>query len=349
MSGELQDLEPLVPQEQTMEELEAQRRQQAAAERKQRKILAKIGYSEPQKLTDTLQGSIWRAFQNSTKGNVVIKITNRKLSNANTMVLNGLEYRVEENIKQEQAILKYLTSNEKCVDSIVKFNDFVKSNVNYYLVMEDGGTSLFDFVSQVHNYVDDGQIEYSEWLILCKKLFKQMIEAVEYIHSQSICHFDISLENFLIDSVDVEMHNDKLKFCEDSKPQVKLCDFGLAGLFPEKSNFQSNKFVGKLNCMSPELLRKESFNAKSNDVWCLGICLFMMIIGGCPWDKASKTEESFNKMMDGQIIEILEFWKKVDCVNKDIINVFKLFFKYEDERATLEEIKRSAWFQEKGE
>ena len=74
----------------------------------------------------TYIGSIWRAFQNSTKGNVVIKITNRKLSNANTMVLNGLEYRVEENIKQEQAILKYLTSNEKCVDSIVKFNDFVK-------------------------------------------------------------------------------------------------------------------------------------------------------------------------------------------------------------------------------
>ena len=54
MSGELQ--EPSVTQEQAMEELEAQRRQQAAAERKQRKILAKIGYSEPQKLTDTLQG-----------------------------------------------------------------------------------------------------------------------------------------------------------------------------------------------------------------------------------------------------------------------------------------------------
>ena len=38
------------------EELVAQRRKQGAAERKQRKILGKIGYSEPQKLTDTLQG-----------------------------------------------------------------------------------------------------------------------------------------------------------------------------------------------------------------------------------------------------------------------------------------------------
>ena len=109
-----------------MEEMESLRREQAAAERKQRKILSKIGYSQPQKVTDTLQGSIWRAFQNSTKKNVVIKITNRKLSNNNKMILNGLEYRVEENIKQEQAILKYLTANKKCVESIVKFNDFVK-------------------------------------------------------------------------------------------------------------------------------------------------------------------------------------------------------------------------------
>ena len=219
-----------------------EQQERVRAERKQKKILQKIGYSKPIKLTDTLQGSIWKARQQSTKENVVIKITNRKLSNNHQMIFDGIEYRVEENIKQEQAILKYLTFNNKnCVNSIIKFNDFVKSNVNYYLVMEDGGTSLFDFVAQVHNYVDHGQIEYKEWMNLCIKLIKQMIEAIDYIHKQNICHFDISLENFLINDVDVEMHNDKLRFCQDCHPQIKLCDFGLAGIFPEHSNFRSDK------------------------------------------------------------------------------------------------------------
>ena len=31
--------------------------------------------------------------------------------------------------------------------------------------------------------------------------------------------------------------------------------------------------------MSPEIIkRKKQFDAKKNDVWCLGICLFMMIM-----------------------------------------------------------------------
>ena len=46
-----------------MQEWVAQRRKQGAAERKQRKILGKIGYSEPHKLTDTLQGKNISTFR----------------------------------------------------------------------------------------------------------------------------------------------------------------------------------------------------------------------------------------------------------------------------------------------
>lgn len=45
-----------------------------------------------------------------------------------------------------------------------------------------------------------------------KKLFKQLVEAVDYCHSQRIVHRDIKLDNILI----------------DSKKNVKLIDFGFS-------------------------------------------------------------------------------------------------------------------------
>ena len=44
----------------------------------------------------------------------------------------------------------------------------------------------------------------SEWHKVCKAIFKQMIESIEYIHSKNICHFDISLENLVINDCQVQ-------------------------------------------------------------------------------------------------------------------------------------------------
>ena len=66
---------------------------------------------------------------------------------------------------------------------------------NFYLVMEDGGHSLFAFVQKAHSLIQAGNLEISHWNEVCKVIFKQMVECVEYLHSQGICHMDISLEN----------------------------------------------------------------------------------------------------------------------------------------------------------
>ena len=50
-----------------------------------------------------------------------------------------------------------------------------------------------------------------------KKLFVQMIKAVEHAHSHNVIHRDIKLENFL---VDVDRDTEEI--------QVKLTDFGLS-------------------------------------------------------------------------------------------------------------------------
>eukprot|EP00487_Bulimina_marginata_P013047 TRINITY_DN9745_c0_g1_i1.p1 TRINITY_DN9745_c0_g1~~TRINITY_DN9745_c0_g1_i1.p1 ORF type:complete len:112 (+),score=3.51 TRINITY_DN9745_c0_g1_i1:339-674(+) len=97
-----------------------------------------------------------------------------------------------------------------------------------------------------------------------------MVEAIEYLHSKHICHYDVSLENLLINDIEVAFNESKqmLSFCYDEKNmvQTKLCDFGLAERFeigPDKqSDFMSSKFCGKQFYQSPECAeRKQPFDA----------------------------------------------------------------------------------------
>eukprot|EP01084_Bolivina_argentea_P050214 92333_1 len=165
-------------------------------------VLTKIGFVDGEKIADTLQGSIWRAISGSNESSV-IKITSQNLhKRSSSKPWNGKTFKVQENILIEQSILKYLSENENCPESIVKYQRFFKSKTNYYLVMEDGGTSLWDFISDAHGLINQGQITIKEWHRVCKIIFKQMIECIEYIHSQNVCHFDISLENMVINDVE---------------------------------------------------------------------------------------------------------------------------------------------------
>ena len=90
--------------------------------------------------------------------------------------------------------------------------------------MEDGGCcSLFEFVNKAHGLILRGMISMTEWHRVAKIIFKQMIESVQFIHSKRICHLDISLENYLINDISVELNcNGQIRFCAE-EIQVKMC------------------------------------------------------------------------------------------------------------------------------
>ena len=127
---------------------------------------------------------------------------------------------------------------------------------------------------------------------------------------------------------------------------IKL-DFGVAEVFPDgEDQFQSTKWCGKIAYKSPEVLsKKKTFNAQANDIWCLGICLFNMICGSAPFKMACKTDALFVQMMNNGLVEVLSAWGKITLVDKSICQLFQRFFQYEDKRITLQEIKKSEWFQ----
>ena len=222
--------------------------------------------------------------------------------------------------------------------------------------MSDGGLSLFKFVQRGHQLIDLGRLEISEWHRVIKIIFKQMIESVDYIHSKQIAHFDVSLENFLINDIririDHSQENEKIKFVvgKEDAVRVRLCDFGLAEyLGPDKyasgaNIILSNKFCGKMNYKSPEVINeKRLFDPKKNDIWCLGISLFMMIIGVNPWQQAAASDPTFVQIMNGDIKSALKDANKLQYVDEDLVELFGAFFKYEKTRISMVRLRECGW------
>eukprot|EP01083_Nonionella_stella_P072305 194844_1 len=323
-----------------------------AEDKKLSRLLINAGFANPKKIANTLQGSIWRipVSKKPSTGDMIVKITNKDLHSKSMGVIGDVQCRVSENIDSEINIHKHLSSDES-KDCMVQYIDSFETDKLIFMFLSDGGSSLFDFVFKAHHLIHRGDIEMAEWHKACKVIFKQMIDFVEYIHSMNVCHFDISLENFLINTnVGVKIkhypHGEKLCFITDEM-QIKGCDFGLAELFPEEgedSEFNCSKYCGKMRYQGPEIVeKKKDFNAKSNDVFCLGVCLFMMCVGCCPWTKASQSCESFVSMMNGDILEWLSKWDRLAYVDQELVDLFACVFRYEDKRCGLETLKQSRW------
>ena len=192
--------------------------------------------------------------------------------------------------------------------------------------------------------ISNGCLDISEWQKAVNIIFKQMIDCIEYIHSKNVCHFDISLENWLINDVDCEVDKyvngaRKIRFVADSI-KIKLCDFGCAQLF-SSSDFQSNRYCGKHNYKSPEIMiKKKSFDAKSNDVWSIGICLYLVSTFCLPFNSAHPSDDVYSFAMKHGVIALLKGRGVLNLVDPRLIYVFESIFKLEQDRITVNEIKK---------
>lgn len=101
------------------------------------------------------------------------------------------------------------------------------------------------------------------------KLFSQLIDAVDYLHTNNIVHLDIKLENIII--------NPKNNI-------IKLIDLGEAMLVEENQLVYGLK--GTEQYMAPEILSLYDFDPKQADLWCCGIILYNLYYNRMPWSFA---------------------------------------------------------------
>lgn len=165
---------------------------------------------------------------------------------------------------------------------------------------------------------------------VARNLFAQTVDAVAYLHSVSIAHRDLKVENVLLDSeycpklTDFSYStscppNEKLIKRSPAKPYTprasshnlnnnnynsnynisnqvsrsnspsRISNYLLkqqksAVCSPRASPFKLNDtFCGTLPYLSPEMIRQIPYDAKKNDIWSLGICLYVMLNDKLPF------------------------------------------------------------------
>jgi len=332
----------------TPQKLHAQQKRKAAAYSPTH-TMQKKGYAPAKCLGSTLQGSIWKTKRNKGAKSSVIKVTSKSLHAKSVAMVNGSEVSICEDVIKETAILRYLSSNQP-PKSLAKFESFFSDGRNYFLVVEDGGSGMFEFVAKCHKFISAGRLDIAEWHRFCKLAFQQIVQLVDWMHNQMHCaHLDISLENMVIDDVMVQVQEQSNKIVFSDSFSVKMVDFGLAEVFTARDangevDFGCAKYVGKTAYKCPTIYAKKgTFDARAADCWSLGVALFMMAIGGAPYKKPCAKDASFTYIMRGKMVELLDEWDRLDFVTPKLVDLLARIFRREQHRIDIDEIKKHPW------
>ncbi|OHT12785.1 CAMK family protein kinase [Tritrichomonas foetus] len=162
--------------------------------------------------------------------------------------------------------------------NIVEFIDFCEDENNYYLFMEYcRGMSLQQIVS------NDGALAEKAIQVV----FRQLISALNYLHSKNVAHRDIKPENIII--------NCGPNGCITNS-SLKLVDFGLC---TDNSNQLRETFCGSPAYAAPECICRRPYDAKESDVWSAGVVLYVMAVGQLPW-KINNMNHMIRQIVDGK-------------------------------------------------
>jgi PAS domain containing serine/threonine kinase len=134
--------------------------------------------------------------------------------------------------------------------NIIKVLEVFQDDDYIKIVMAKHGISLKTFVENKRLNEE-----------FAREIFRQLVCAVSYLHSNNIVHRDINDENIVI----------------DEELRIKLIDFGSAAYMQEGKTFA--KFYGTLDYCSPEVLLGNKYNGlnklKKNNFFFIKILLLI--------------------------------------------------------------------------
>jgi len=169
---------------------------------------------------------------------------------------------------------------------------------------------------------------------LIRTYFHQLIEGIQYLHNKQIAHLDIKLENLLLGK-------DYL---------LKVADFDLA------QNIHETVLISKgtANYRAPEVKSGNCTDFYSADIYSIGICLYILIAGSFPFLEEDDNQAQPLFRYDMFLQNNDAFWEENEAILdgkfmwsknlRDLLN--KMWAQNPSERITLEQVKKSNWYNE---
>ena len=200
--------------------------------------------------------------------------------------LRELNGRSQENPHQEIAAMQFIGNDHVHVMGQI---ECCGDNDNIYSVMDfSDGMELFDYVDQ------NGPLNEET----AKRIFYQILQGTQRIHSMDIGHRDMSLENVMVSRSGV----------------ARIIDFGMSLRLPRRDdgavlNIRPQGACGKKNYVSPEVIANRTpFNPQLSDIWALGVKLFIMLTGLPVVDMAYDLDERYQMVKAGRLGHMLLHW-----------------------------------------
>ena len=224
-------------------------------------------------LFDQLSQEGFQATKQLGKGSFAVVKLVTDLRTGETFALKTYEkYKLNDSHKMNNVRREIIILRKMSHENIVKLKYAFEDSRKIHLVLEFvGELSLQSYIkSKPIKKLDEEE---------AKRLFKQVISAINYCHAKNIVHRDIKLENILL----------------DKNHDVKIIDYGFSIIIPPYKKL--NIFCGTPSYMAPEIISR-NYTGQGADVWALGILLYVMICGRFPF-KAANDDELFRLITKG--------------------------------------------------
>jgi len=186
-------------------------------------------------------------------------------------------------------------------ENIISFLDFFDINGTQFLISELGsGGSMYYKVGKTGPFKENA----------LRHAFKQVFQAIYYLHSNNIYHRDLKPENCVL------MTSEELT-------TVKIIDFGVSCISTNPNEMRS--VVGAYRYMAPEVLAKKLIDRSTKytdkvDIWGIGVMLFFCLTGDNPFGYSKELIEYRETMKNEQNMNThISSYKKASQKTKNIV------------------------------